>query len=217
MNVVVGAEYGGRTTPVFSDSMAYVVFRPYWNVPQGIAARELWPAQRRDPSYFRRNGYEVVRASWGTYVRQQPGPGNALGQAKFIFPNDFAIYLHDTPAKGLFAERVRAFSHGCIRVEHPDQLARFVLGPQGWDLDRVRDAMERGENDTRVYLDRKLPVYIVYFTTFTRDGELHFANDVYDRDDALVRAMRETVGMPAPSSAGGAGQPASGPGGAPDA
>ena len=189
MNVVVGAEYGGRTTPVFSDSMAYVVFRPYWNVPQGIAARELWPAQRRDPSYFRRNGYEAVRASWGTYVRQKPGPGNALGHAKFIFPNDFAIYLHDTPARRLFAEQVRAFSHGCIRVEHPDRLAEFVLGPQGWGLERVQDAMERGTDDHRVYLDRKLPVYIVYFTTYGLDGALHFASDVYDRDDALVRAM----------------------------
>ena len=190
MNVVVGAEYDDRATPAFSDSMAYVVFRPYWNVPQGIAARELWPKQRRDPSYFRRNGYEVVRASWGTYVRQKPASDNALGQVKFIFPNDFAIYLHDTPAQALFSERVRAFSHGCIRVEHPDQLARFVLGPQGWDLDHVREAMKRGEDDERVYLDRKLPVYIVYFTTYARDGALHFGSDVYDRDVALMRAVR---------------------------
>ncbi|MGZ9120196.1 MAG: L,D-transpeptidase family protein [Gemmatirosa sp.] len=187
MRVVVGAEYGRRTTPVFSDSMAYVVFRPYWNVPQGIASRELWPEQRRDPSYFRRSGYEVVRASWGTYVRQKPAPDNALGQAKFIFPNDFAIYLHDTPAEHLFAERTRAFSHGCVRVERPAELAAFALG---WELDRVRAAMERGADDTRIYLERKLPVYIVYFTAFTRDGTLHFAGDVYDRDDALVRAMR---------------------------
>ena len=189
MNVVVGAEYGGRTTPVFSDSMAYVVFRPYWNVPQGIAHDELWPKQRRDPSYFRRNGYEVVRASWGTYVRQKPAPDNALGQAKFIFPNEYAIYLHDTPAQSLFSENVRAFSHGCIRVERPDELARFALGPQGWDLARVSEAMQRGRDDHRVNLGRKLPVYIVYFTTYARDGELHFANDVYDRDDALVRAI----------------------------
>ena len=197
MNVVVGAEYGGRSTPVFSDSMAYVVFRPYWNVPSGIAARELWPRQRRDRSYFRRNGYEVARASWGRYVRQRPGPGNALGFVKFIFPNDFAIYLHDTPARHLFGEDVRAFSHGCIRVERPDALAEYVLGPQGWDLARVRRAMDAGENDTRVYLTRKLPVYIAYFTTYTRGGALHFANDVYDRDDALVRAVRGAALPPA--------------------
>jgi len=189
MNVVVGAEYGGRTTPVFSDSMSYVVFRPYWNVPQGIASRELWPKQRQDASYFRRNGYEVVRASWGTYVRQKPAPDNALGRVKFIFPNDHAIYLHDTPAQALFAERVRAFSHGCIRVEHPDQLAQFVLGQEGWDIDRVREAMTNGADDRRVNLERTLPVYIVYFTTYIREGALHFGNDVYDRDDALVRAL----------------------------
>ena len=196
MNVVVGAEYGGRTTPVFSDSMSYVVFRPYWNVPQSIASEELWPKQQADPSYFARNGYETVRASWGTYVRQKPAPDNALGRVKFIFPNDYAIYLHDTPAQALFSERVRAFSHGCIRVEHPDQLAEFVLGPQGWDIGRVREAMTGGEDDHRVNLERKLPVYIVYFTTFARDGTLHFGNDIYDRDAALVRAVRgaETPG-----------------------
>ena len=189
MNVIVGAEYGGRRTPVFSDSMSYVVFRPYWNVPQGIASRELWPKQRSDPSYFQRNGYEVVRATWGTYVRQKPVLDNALGRVKFIFPNDHAIYLHDTPAQALFAEPVRAFSHGCIRVEHPDQLAQFVLGPQGWDIDRVREAMTSSGDDHRVNLEHKLPVYIVYFTTYVRNGTLHFANDIYDRDDALVRAM----------------------------
>lgn len=200
MNVVVGAEYGGRTTPVFSDSMSYVVFRPYWNVPQGIASRELWPKQRRDPSYFRRNGYEVVRAGWGTYVRQKPASDNALGRVKFIFPNDYAIYLHDTPAQALFAERVRAFSHGCIRVEHPDQLAAFVLGPQRWDIDQVRQAMTEGRENRRVNLERKLPVYIVYFTAYARGGALHFGNDIYDRDDALVRVVRGSA-MPNDSTA----------------
>jgi murein L,D-transpeptidase YcbB/YkuD len=197
MNVVVGAEYGGRSTPVFSDSMAYVVFRPYWNVPSSIASRELWPKQRRDPAYFRRNGYEVVNASWGTYVRQRPGAGNALGYVKFIFPNDFNIYLHDTPARHLFAEDVRALSHGCIRVEHPDELARFVLGPQGWDLAQARAAMNGGRDDHRVYLKRKLPVYIAYFTSYVRDGKLRFANDVYDRDAALMRAVTSAAIPPA--------------------
>lgn len=189
MKVVVGAEYRGRATPAFSDSMSYVVFRPYWNVPQDIARRELWPKQRRDPSYFSRNGFEVVRASWGTYVREKPSPDNALGRVKFIFPNEHAIYLHDTPAQALFTEQVRAFSHGCIRVEQPDQLAEFVLGAQGWDIDTVRAAMSSGADNRRVNLDRTLPVYIVYFTTFQRDGTLHFGNDIYDRDDALVRAL----------------------------
>ena len=187
MKVVVGAEYGGRSTPVFSDSMSYVVFRPYWNVPQSIASGELWPRQRRDPGYFARSGYEVADASWGRYVRQKPGSDNALGLVKFIFPNDFAIYLHDTPADELFREDVRAASHGCIRVERPAELARYVLG---WDLARIEDAMQRGPDDQRVDLDRMLPVYIVYFTTFTREGKLRFANDIYDRDDAIVSMIR---------------------------
>lgn len=187
MGIVVGAEYGGRSTPVFSDSMAYLVFRPYWNVPAGIAAKEIWPKQRRDPGYFAQNGYERVKASWGSYVRQKPGPGNALGFVKFIFPNDFNIYLHDTPARGLFNERVRAFSHGCIRVQDPAALAQFVLG---WDEARVKDAMDRGADNHRVRLDRKLPVYIVYFTVLERDGKLEFANDIYDRDEKLVDAVR---------------------------
>ncbi len=187
MGIVVGAEYGGRSTPVFSDSMAYLVFRPYWNVPSSIAANELWPKQRRDRGYFARNGYETVNASWGRYVRQVPGSNNALGYVKFIFPNDFNIYLHDTPSRSLFDERVRAFSHGCVRVQNPAALAQYVLG---WDEARVKDAMYNGANDHRVMLDRKLPVYIVYFTVLERDGLLQFANDIYDRDEALVDAVR---------------------------
>ncbi len=186
MNVVVGAEYRGRSTPAFSDSMAYVVFRPYWNVPAGIASRELWPKQRADAGYFTRNRYESVRASWGSYVRQKPGGDNALGLVKFIFPNDFAIYLHDTPSQALFAERVRAASHGCIRVEHPDALARFVLG---WDLDRIQAAMHTGPNNQRVNLDTKLPVYIVYLTVYASDGTVQFADDIYDRDAVLMDAI----------------------------
>ena len=189
MRVIVGADYGRRATPIFSDSMRYVVFNPYWNVPGGIAARELWPAQRQDPSYFGRNGYEVVRASWGTYVRQRPGPGNALGRVKFIFPNDYNVYLHDTPARELFAEGVRAFSHGCIRVERPLDLARFALGPQGWDSAAVAEAVAAGDR-RRVDLREKLPVYIVYLTAFVRDGAVAFRNDLYDYDARILRALR---------------------------
>jgi murein L,D-transpeptidase YcbB/YkuD len=186
MNVVVGAEYGGRSTPVFGDSMAYVVFRPYWNVPASIASRELWPKQRADAGYFARNGYETVNASWGSYVRQKPGGNNALGLVKFIFPNDFAIYLHDTPSQALFSERVRAASHGCIRVEEPDSLARFVLG---WDLDRIHAAMHTGANNQRVNLAAKLPVYIVYFTAYASEGKVQFADDIYGQDAAVMRAI----------------------------
>jgi len=186
MNVVVGAEYSGRSTPVFSDSMSYLVFRPYWNVPASIAAQELWPKQRKDASYFARNGYESVTRSWGSYVRQRPGGDNALGLVKFIFPNDFAIYLHDTPSQKLFSERVRAASHGCIRVEQPDALARFVLG---WDPERIQAAMHAGPNNTRVNLKARLPVYIVYFTAYASDGAVQFADDIYQRDAAVMRAI----------------------------
>src|SRR5688500_3196670 len=141
MRVIVGAEYRARATPTFSDSMSYVVFRPYWNVTPNIAATGMWPKERRVPGYLARNGYEVVRDGGGQRIRQKPGPKYALGLAKFMFPNDFNIYLHDTPADDLFAKTVRAFSHGCIRVEKPDELAAFVLAPQGWNLERVRTAM----------------------------------------------------------------------------
>ena len=135
----------------------------------------------------------MVNANWGRYIRQKPAPNNALGQVKFIFPNDYAIYLHDTPAQALFDENVRAFSHGCIRVEDPDLLAEFVLSGQGWTLDRVREAMSGGSDNRRVDLTEKLPVYIVYFTTFFRDGALHFGNDIYDRDARLVDVMRRAA------------------------
>ena len=105
---------------------------------------------------------------------------------KFIFPNDFAIYLHDTPSQALFSERVRAASHGCIRVEHPDALARFVLG---WDPDRIEAAMHTGPDNQRVNLDAKLPVYIVYFTAYANDGKVQFADDIYQRDAAVMRAI----------------------------
>ena len=105
---------------------------------------------------------------------------------KFIFPNDFAIYLHDTPSQALFSERVRAASHGCIRVEHPDALARFVLG---WDPDRIEAAMQTGPDNQRVNLDAKLPVYIVYFTAYASDGTMRFADDIYRRDAVVMRAI----------------------------
>ena len=191
MSVVVGAEYDDRATPVFADTMKYVVINPYWNVPQSIASSELWPKQRRDPSYFRRNNYEVVHASWGTYVRQLPGPDNALGRIKFIFPNDFNVYLHDTPAQDLFGERVRAFSHGCVRVAKPLALAQFVLGPQGWDEARVRDSIATSHRQ-RVDLKTGVPVYIVYVTASPApDGGVAFRRDLYDRDARLLSALAQ--------------------------
>ena len=186
MKVIVGKDYQGKATPVFSDSMEYVVFRPYWIVTDSIAAKEIYPKAEADPGYLERNNYEIVSIEHRQRVRQKPGDKNSLGLVKFIFPNDFNIYLHDTPQGELFEKDVRAFSHGCIRLQHPDQLAQFVLG---WPMDSVHHEMEQGRDDHRVNLKRKIPVYIVYFTTYLRDGELYFGNDLYGRDEKLVQSI----------------------------
>ena len=190
--------------------MSYVVFQPYWNVTPSIAINEIVPRVARDPGYLARNDYEVVRGDGDdapvvsaalltasavragrVRVRQRPGRLNALGHAKFIFPNAYNIYLHDTPQRALFDKDVRAFSHGCIRVERPQDLASWVLG---WDSTRVADAMAGARPNRYVPLARKLPVFILYLTAFTRDGELFFGNDLYGRDDALVtRAAAATL------------------------
>ena len=120
-------------------------------------------------------------------MRQKPGPGNALGLVKFLFPNSFSIYRHDTPQGELFKEDIRAFSHGCVRVEKPAELAQYVLG---WPADSVRRMMEEGKDDRNVTVTPKIPVYIVYLTSYVRDGTLNFGNDLYSRDQALVEAVR---------------------------
>ena len=187
MKVIVGAEFEDRNTPVFSDSMQYVVFRPYWNATDDIMDKELWPKVQTDPTYLERNNYEIVTEGGKQRIRQKPGDKNALGLVKFMFPNTFSIYMHDTPEHLLFAKDVRAFSHGCIRLEKPAEMAKWVLG---WSDEQVRDAMESGRDDRHINLKAKVPVYIVYFTTFMRDGRLHFGNDLYGRDRALVEAVK---------------------------
>ena len=205
MRVVVGAEYRDRRTPVFADSMSVVIFQPYWNVTPNITLREVIPKAARDPSYLARNDYEVVRGDGDdapvasaalltpeavragrVRVRQRPGERNALGRAKFIFPNAYNVYLHDTPQRTLFERDVRAFSHGCIRVEKPAELASWVLG---WDSARVADALAGPRPNQYAPLSRKLPVFIIYLTAFTRDGELFFGNDLYGEDEPLVRRV----------------------------
>jgi L,D-transpeptidase YcbB len=192
MRVIVGQDYADQATPAFADSMTYVEFAPYWNVPKKIAEEELWPKVNADPTYLERNEYEIVNERGGPRIRQIPGRKNALGRAKFIFPNDLNIYLHDTPDHSLFQRDVRAFSHGCIRIEKPEELARFALaGNPGWTDQRIRQAMD-GQNRA-VTLKRKIPVYIVYFTTYVRDGTLYFANDLYERDDNLVEVVAKSA------------------------
>ncbi len=180
MKVIVGQEYEDKATPVFADSMETVVFRPYWNVPPDIAAKEIFP---KGDAYMAANNMEVYNDGGQRAVRQRPGPKNALGFVKFLFPNDFNIYLHDTPNHELFNKDVRAFSHGCIRVEKPDELAQWVLG---WPADKVEQAMRDGPDNSAVKIPHKIPVYITYFTTFINNGQLYFGNDLYNRDDKLV-------------------------------
>jgi murein L,D-transpeptidase YcbB/YkuD len=180
MRVIVGQEYEDKATPVFADSMETVVFRPFWNVPPSIAAKEIFP---KGSDYLARENMEVVMENGQRAVRQRPGPKNALGFVKFLFPNDFNIYLHDTPNHELFNKDVRAFSHGCIRLEKPDELAQWVLG---WSHDKVEQAMREGADNRAVKLPRKIPVYITYFTTYFDNGQLYFGNDLYHRDDKLV-------------------------------
>ena len=182
MKVIVGQDYEDKATPVFSDVMETVVFRPYWNVTPDIAAKEIFPKIESNPGYLAENDYELYQEGGATRVRQRPGDKNALGRVKFLFPNDFNIYLHDTPNHELFDKDVRAFSHGCIRVEKPAELAEWVLG---WDAGRVTSAME-GSNNNSVKVPQKIPVYIVYGTAYIRDNQLYFGNDLYDRDDKLV-------------------------------
>jgi L,D-transpeptidase YcbB len=180
MKVIVGQEYQDKATPVFADSMETVVFRPFWNVTPDIAAKEIFP---KGAAYMERENMETYQENGQTRVRQRPGPKNALGFVKFLFPNDFNIYLHDTPNHELFKQDVRAFSHGCIRVEKPAELAQWVLG---WPADKVQSEMDNPPDNKSVKVPKKIPVYITYFTTYINNGQLYFGNDLYNRDDKLV-------------------------------
>ena len=182
MKVVVGQEYEGKVTPVFSDTMESVVFRPYWNITPDIQSKEIGPKASADPGYLARNEMEYYKDGGATRIRQRPGGKNSLGLVKFLFPNSFNIYLHDTPAKELFNKTDRAASHGCIRLEKPAELAQWVLG---WEAERVQQAMNSGADNNAVRVPQKLPVYIVYFTAYIRDGQLFFGDDVYNRDANL--------------------------------
>jgi murein L,D-transpeptidase YcbB/YkuD len=186
MKVVVGDEFEGKTTPVFSDSMETVAFRPYWNITPDIQRKEIAPKVARDAGYLARNDMEYYKDGGVTRIRQTPGDGNSLGLVKFLFPNTHNVYLHDTPAKELFKKADRAASHGCIRVERPAELAQWVLG---WPAEKVRAAMQTGRDNQGVRLPQKIPVYIVYFTAYVRDGELYFGKDIYERDERLRDAV----------------------------
>jgi murein L,D-transpeptidase YcbB/YkuD len=192
MKVIVGSEYEDRRTAVFSDTMTTVVFRPYWFVTDDIANKELWPKQQANSGYFAANNYETFQEGGQTRIRQTPGEENSLGLVKFLFPNSYNIYLHDTPNRELFGKDVRAFSHGCIRVEKPAELAQWVLG---WDASRVQQAMTGSTDNVETKVPQRIPVYITYFTVYMQDGQLRFGNDLYDRDAKMVQALTAEAGQ----------------------
>lgn len=182
MKIVVGSE--SNKTVIFNDEMTHIVFSPYWNVPQSIVKNEIVPAMRRNRNYLRRNGYEVLGQENGLpVIRQKPGPGNSLGQVKFVFPNNHAIYFHDTPAKGLFQLPRRAFSHGCIRLAEPAKLAQYLLRNQPeWTPEKIKTAMNSGKEQA-VKLQEPVAVSLTYFTAWVdAEGLVHFREDVYGYD-----------------------------------
>jgi len=178
MNVVAGKK--DSPTPVLSDRLKYVVFSPYWNIPADIAQKEIVPKAEKDPGYLERNNIEVDEE--GGRYRQRPGKSNSLGLVKFVFPNHFNVYLHDTPAHALFDRVERDFSHGCVRVERPMDLAKYVLRDQPeWTEEKIGAAMNAGVEKT-VNLREPLPIYLAYFTAWEENGALKTVPDIYGRD-----------------------------------
>lgn len=194
-------------TPVFRDEMTYVVMNPTWTVPYSIASKEMLPRIQRDPDYFKTRTFDVRNRAgenidpqtidWSKFSRrnlpytfvQRPGPRNALGRIKFIFPNQYSVYLHDTPSKTLFGRSERAFSHGCIRTQNPFDLAELLLQPKGWNRERIDAQIESLETKT-VHLAEPLPVLLLYWTAdIGPNGERHFYKDVYERDQKVLAAL----------------------------
>ncbi|MEP7028447.1 MAG: L,D-transpeptidase family protein [Candidatus Eisenbacteria bacterium] len=199
MDVVVGTAYS-HDTPVFTANLRYLVFRPYWEVPTSIMRAEIRPAARRDSSYLAREQFDLMRGDelvpvtrenidaigGAVRVRQRPGPANALGSVKFMLPNPYNIYLHDTPAKGRFAVVRRDFSHGCIRLSQPESLAVFVLRDQPTWTPALIESAKAGAEPKQVYLKRPIPTYLIYATAVARqDGRTYFYDDLYGHDATL--------------------------------
>jgi murein L,D-transpeptidase YcbB/YkuD len=210
--VVVGRD--SRETPIFKSKITYVVFNPTWTIPPGILVKDKLPVLKRDPGYLKRSRIRVLDSrgrevdpysvNWSRYSArnlppyqfvQDPGPDNALGLVKIMFPNPYLVYLHDSPAKSLFERDARTFSSGCIRVEKPFELAELVLGdPVRWNQASIGKVIDSGKTQT-VNLARPVPVLILYWTAQPRpDGQVLFRNDVYARDAATLRALDAPFG-----------------------
>lgn len=204
---VVGKPY--HRTPVFTEIMKYVVINPDWTVPNSIARNEYLPKLKQSPGALAAQNIHVYAGdgrvdpysvNWNAIkpssfrytLRQDPGPGNALGVIKFMFPNPYSVYIHDTPSKGLFSQSSRVFSHGCMRVQNPVELGEVILGTQGWSADRIRSIIASGKK-TAVTLEQPIPVHVTYLTAWVnKDGSVHFRRDVYERDKRLLEGLEAT-------------------------
>jgi murein L,D-transpeptidase YcbB/YkuD len=189
MQVIVGR--GGTNTMMFNGDLNQIVFSPYWNVPESIVRDEIMPKMKNNPNYLKSENMEIVNQKDSIpEIRQLPGAKNSLGRVKFLFPNNYDIYLHDTPDKNLFARKDRALSHGCIRVAKPEELAAYLLrGQSEWTPEKIREAMNSGKEQT-VKLNNPVPVAITYYTAWVdRNGQLNFRDDVYKHDDRTARMM----------------------------
>lgn len=203
--VIVGRQY--HSTPIFSAAMSYIVFSPYWNIPNSIARNEIIPAIRRNPDYLRQKNMEVVtfsgqpvdpstinwfNKSFPYMIRQRPGGSNSLGLVKFMFPNRFSVYIHDTPTRALFDREDRALSHGCIRLQNPTEFAKILLRAMPeWTDERINQAMNQ-KSERIVNLNRKIPVALVYLTFWADSkGQAHFRQDIYNRDAEILTLLRK--------------------------
>ena len=215
MRVVVGKAMSTQT-PVFTRDMTFIVLRPYWNVPPGILRRSTIPAIKRDRNYVAKQNFEITRLDGKVVtsgpvsddvlaqlqagklaIRQKPGPNNALGLVKLMFPNEYSVYLHSTPSTELFSQSRRDFSAGCIRVEKPAELTTWVLrNNPDWTLDRVQQGMQSGKDNVTVTLPRVVPVFIVYGTAIAYENEVHFYDDIYGHDRKLAAVLAK--GYPYP-------------------
>lgn len=203
--VVVGKEH--HETPIFTSNIQYVVFNPTWTIPYSIATKETLPRLKRDPDYLSnrnmtllRNGREVdpYSVNFNQYsvnnfpftIRQEPGIYNALGRMKFIFPNKYSVYLHDTPSKSYFEKSERTFSHGCVRVQNPHLLAEQLLGDKGYDQKKIKEVLIT-EKETIVHLGNKMPVLLMYWTCYEdeENGKMYFYKDVYNRDKVILEEL----------------------------
>ncbi len=188
INVIVGT--AANNTVIFNDKLQYVVFSPYWNVPESIVTGEILPAIKKNPDYLTKQNMEIVKEGKVPVIRQKPGAGNSLGLVKFLFPNNYNIYFHDTPNRNLFSQSSRSFSHGCIRIAEPKKMAAYLLRHDSSWNDRTIDSAMHLKKEKWVALKKAVPVFIVYFTAWVdKNGELNFRKDIYKHDEKMAKKL----------------------------